>query len=134
MEMKIGIIGLGKRGMGHLTEILCERDDVHVTYVCDSYEERCLAGVKAVETHNGNTPKWTQDYKQLIESNDVEVVIIASSWENHIPAAVYADYLIFQKRLPGWAVFFITSHIQQHNRNQSQCKRHKLAGQILFPK
>jgi len=89
-EMKVGIIGLGGRGMGHLSVVLCERDDVCVTYVCDSYEDRCLAAVKVVEERKGTTPQWTQDYKKLIESPDVEVVIVSSAWENHIPAAIYA--------------------------------------------
>ena len=89
-EFKVGIIGLGGRGMFHLMGILCEREDVHVTYVCDLYEDRCLAGVKNVLDKKGHEPKWTQNYKELIESEDVEVVIVASAWENHVPAAVYA--------------------------------------------
>jgi len=89
-EYKVGIIGLGGRGMFHLDGILCERDDVHVTYVCDLYEDRCLNGVKTVYNKKGYEPKWTQNYKELIESDEVEVVIVCSAWENHVPAAVYA--------------------------------------------
>ena len=82
-EFKVGIIGLGGRGMFHLAGILCEREDVHVTYVCDLYEDRCLAGVQHVKNKKGHEPKWTQNYKELIESEEVEVVIVASAWENH---------------------------------------------------
>lgn len=87
---KVGLIGLGARGYGHLDGILTERDDVTVTYVCDLYEDRAAAGVQLVEKKKGNTPLSTTDYRKLIESPEVEVVVISSAWENHIPAAIYA--------------------------------------------
>ncbi|MBE6598382.1 MAG: Gfo/Idh/MocA family oxidoreductase [Ruminococcaceae bacterium] len=87
---KVGLIGLGQRGMVHLADILCEREDVAVTYLCDEYEDRIAAGVKKVEEKKGNTPLTSKDYRELIESPEVEVVVIASAWENHIPAAIYA--------------------------------------------
>ena len=90
VKMKVGVIGLGGRGGQHVRENLCPRDDVSVTYVCDLYEDRCLNAVKSVEDIQGHTPKWTQEYRKLIESPDVEVVIVTSAWENHIPACVYA--------------------------------------------
>lgn len=89
-KFRVGQIGLGGRGMGHLSGIFCERDDVVVTYVCDVYEDRCAAAVKMVEEKNGNTPKSTTNYKEVCESPDVDVVIVTSAWENHIPACVYA--------------------------------------------
>lgn len=89
-KFRVGQIGLGGRGMGHLSGIFCERDDVVVTYVCDVYEDRCAEAVKMVEEKNGNTPKSTTNYKEVCESPDVDVVIVTSAWENHIPACVYA--------------------------------------------
>ncbi len=89
-KFRVGQIGLGGRGMGHLSGIFCERDDVVVTYVCDVYEDRCAAAVKMVEEKNGNTPKSTTNYKEVCESPDVDVVIVTSAWENHVPACVYA--------------------------------------------
>ena len=70
-KFRVGQIGLGGRGMGHLSGIFCERDDVVVTYVCDVYEDRCAAAVKMVEEKNGNTPKSTTNYKEVCESPDV---------------------------------------------------------------
>ncbi|MBE6568700.1 MAG: Gfo/Idh/MocA family oxidoreductase [Ruminococcaceae bacterium] len=89
-EFKVGLIGLGGRGMHQMENIFTEREDICVTYVCDLYEDRCQAGVNLVKSKKGNTPKWTLDYKELIDSPDVEVVIVSSAWENHVPAAVYA--------------------------------------------
>ena len=39
-NFRVGVIGLGGRGMGHVHGILTERDDVIVTAVCDVYEDR----------------------------------------------------------------------------------------------
>lgn len=87
---KVGLIGLGGRGYGHLSDILTERDDVTVTYLCDLYEDRNAQGAALVEKKKGVIPRTTTNYKELVESPEVEVVIISSAWENHIPAAIYA--------------------------------------------
>ncbi len=89
-KYRVGLIGLGSRGMEHLRGILTERDDVYVSYVCDVYEDRCAAGVALVEKKNGHRPHSTLNYSEVCESPEVDVVIISSAWENHIPAACYA--------------------------------------------
>jgi predicted dehydrogenase len=35
-QFKVGVIGLGGRGMGHINGILTERDDTVITAVCDT--------------------------------------------------------------------------------------------------
>ncbi|MBQ7921377.1 MAG: Gfo/Idh/MocA family oxidoreductase [Clostridia bacterium] len=89
-QIKVGVIGVGARGICYAAGLLCWRRDTVVTYVCDLYEDRCQFAVEDIQKKNGNTPKWTKNYKELIESPDVEVVIVTSSWDNHVPACVYA--------------------------------------------
>ena len=89
-EFRVGVIGLGKRGTWHLTDILTERDDVVVTAVCDVYEDRCLKAVETCKTKRNWDVAHTHDYRALIERSDVDVVFVFSAWENHIPAALYA--------------------------------------------
>ena len=88
--LKVGIIGLGERGYSTLSGVLCDMDSICITYVCDTFEDRALRGQQIVSEKKGNTPKYTTDYRVLIEDPDVEVVVIASAWENHIPAAIAA--------------------------------------------
>ncbi|MCI8611362.1 MAG: Gfo/Idh/MocA family oxidoreductase [Clostridiales bacterium] len=88
--LKVGIIGLGERGYSTLSGVLCDMDSICITYVCDTFEDRALRGQQIVTEKKGNTPKYTTDYRVLIEDPDVEVVVIASAWENHIPAAIAA--------------------------------------------
>lgn len=89
-EFRVGVIGLGGRGRGHIRHTLAGRDDVVVTAVCDVYEDRCLEMVDFCRDKYGIEIAHTADYRELIERDDVDVVCIFSAWENHIPAAVYA--------------------------------------------
>ena len=89
-EYRVGVIGLGGRGFGHIHGILTERDDTIVTAVCDVYEDRMQKAVDFCKEKKGWDVAAVPCYRQLIERDDVDVVFVFSAWENHIPAAVYA--------------------------------------------
>ncbi len=89
-EFRVGFIGLGSRGIGHLQGIFTERDDTVVTWVCDVYEDRIAEAQKLCREKKNWDVKGTTDYRKLIEQPDVDVVVIASAWENHVPACIYA--------------------------------------------
>ena len=89
-EFRVGVIGLGGRGMGHVHGILTERDDVVVTAVCDTYEDRMQNAISVCASKRGWKVDAVSDYRALIERSDVDVVCIFSAWENHIPAAIHA--------------------------------------------
>ncbi len=90
-KYRIGVIGLGSRGFGHIEGILTERDDTVVTAVCDIYQDRIDHAIEYCEKKKGWTGIFgTTDYKELIERDDIDVVFVFSAWENHIPAAIYA--------------------------------------------
>jgi predicted dehydrogenase len=87
-KVRVGMIGVGLRGQGHLS-LLLNRPDVDVVAICDvdSYMlERCSGIIKK----SGRTmPKvFTGDnyaYKKLLELKDLDAIIIASPWEWHTP-------------------------------------------------
>jgi len=89
-EFRVGLIGLGPRGYDHLRGILTERDDTVVTWVCDVFADRVESAKKYCKDKKNWNVEGTTDYRKLIEAKDVDVVVIASAWENHIPATVYA--------------------------------------------
>ncbi|NLC43329.1 MAG: Gfo/Idh/MocA family oxidoreductase [Clostridiales bacterium] len=88
-EIKIGIIGLGGRGYGLLHTIL-NIEGIVVKAVCDNYEDRQERAVKFVEEKAGNTPLSTSDYKDILAMDEVEAVIVSSSWADHIHIAIDA--------------------------------------------
>ncbi len=89
-KWRLGLIGTGARGMSHLSGILTERDDTEITWICDTRENARLDAAKVVSDKMGNTPEMTDDYRRVMEAADVDAVVIASAWENHVPAACLA--------------------------------------------
>ena len=87
-KVRVGMIGVGLRGQGHLS-LLLNRPDVEVVAICDvdSYMlERCSGIIKK---SGKPMPKvFTGDnlaYKKLLELKDLDAIIIASPWEWHTP-------------------------------------------------
>lgn len=87
--IKVGVVGLGGRGRGNIQRILMI-PDAEITAVCDVYEDRCDEAAKIVFDKRGTTPAKTINYKELIERDDVEVVVVFTSWETHITIAIEA--------------------------------------------
>lgn len=89
--VRIGLVGLGGRGNGVLRGVLLEnKEKVRVTAVCDLYEDRCEDAVKAVTDAGFAAPFASTDYHTLLARDDVDAVIIACSWEDHIRVAIDA--------------------------------------------
>lgn len=89
-KIRLGIIGLGMRGMMHVKDILTERDDTVITAVCDIYEDRMAEAIGLCREKKGWNVDAVSDYRQICRRDDVDVVCIFSAWENHIPAAICA--------------------------------------------
>ena len=85
----IGFIGLGSRGQGQLKTLL-SMQDVQVNAVCDVYEDRAQEGAKIVQEARGTAPFATTDYREVLAREDVEAVMIMTSWQTHIPIAIDA--------------------------------------------
>ncbi len=86
-NINVGFIGLGGRGYGNLRLVL-GMEGITVTAVCDLYEDRTQNAAKAVEEKRGNKPFETLDYKELLAREDVEAVVICTSWDTHVHIAV----------------------------------------------
>lgn len=88
-DIKIGFIGLGARGKDLLDKIVLEME-VQVTGVCDTYEDRAKAAAESVVSKGQPEPLTSTDYKEIIDSPNVNTVIIATSWDTHVEIATYA--------------------------------------------
>ena len=86
-KIKVGFIGIGCRGSSLLRTVLaCE--EAEITAVCDVYQDRIELGQKIVSDATGKTPVGYTDYKKLIRDENVEAVVICSSWDMHTRMAV----------------------------------------------
>lgn len=85
-KLKIGMIGVGYRGIGHLSNVL-NRDDVLVTAICDIDPARITLALDRIAKKGQKKPevfgKSDYDYRNLLEMKDVDAVIISTPWLWH---------------------------------------------------
>ena len=89
-KIRVGVVGYGKRGRSITNIVLLENDDIAVTAVCDLYEDRVQMGKEHVIAEGGAEPFGTTDYIEVLKREDVDVVYVACSWEDHVKVAIDA--------------------------------------------
>lgn len=88
---RTGVIGLGCRGAWWVEEMLSQLDYVSVTGLCDLYRDRIDAAGEALLKRGRPAPAvQTEDYRELIDAPEVDVVLVFSAWANHVDAALRA--------------------------------------------
>jgi predicted dehydrogenase len=85
-RLKIGLIGIGLRGINHLNNLLM-RDDVQITAICDIDERRNTIALEMIAKAGYKKPKVyaidEYDYQNLLELPEVDAVIISTPWLWH---------------------------------------------------
>ena len=84
--LRVGLIGVGLRGTNHLNNLL-QREDVAITAICDIDERRNIIAKDLISKANKGVPKVfgknDLDYRNLLELEDVDAVIISTPWLWH---------------------------------------------------
>ena len=90
--VKLGVIGLGQRGLMLLRDVIfpLQGEVFDLKAVCDLYSDRVAAAGKDAAELAGITPLGTTAYRDVLALGDVDAVIVASSWESHVPIALDA--------------------------------------------
>lgn len=85
-RLNIAIIGTGGMGTAHATNIAerAEQENVNITHVCDVYKRR----LDAVAEITGGSP--TMEYREILDANDVDAVVIATPDHWHTKIAIEA--------------------------------------------
>lgn len=96
-KLKIGVIGLGQRGVAYgmtdgsigLLGNILNNSDVLVTALCDLHAERVeFAAEKVIKAGQGE-PLKTTDFSEVLRSG-VDAVIVSTSWASHVEVALAA--------------------------------------------
>jgi predicted dehydrogenase len=91
--VRVGFIGLGMRGPGAVKRMM-NIEGVEIAALCDKFPGRVErvqsmlqdAGLPLAATHSGSEDAW----KELCQSNEVDLVYICTPWDLHTPMALLA--------------------------------------------
>ena len=88
-RIRMAAIGVNARGTA-LASGFAKEKGCEISHVCDVDSRAITKCVKAVKGIAGNTPKGERDIRKLLESKDVDAVIIATPEHWHAPGALMA--------------------------------------------
>lgn len=90
--VRVGFVGLGMRGPDAVSRFTF-LENVEIKALCDKYPDRASAA-QSILTDAGLPPaseySGDEGYKELCERDDIDLVYICTSWQMHVPIALYA--------------------------------------------
>jgi len=92
-KVNVAFIGVGARGIGHVSGIAA-RSDVEITAICDIDKENAHKAQKVVKDAGMPAPelytRGERDYQRMLERDDIDGVVISTPWLWHVPMATDA--------------------------------------------
>lgn len=82
----VGVMGLS-RGMA-LANTFGNLPNVSIKYLCDTDMNRTDAAVASLSKIEGQTPKGIQDFRQILDDEEVDVLVCAAPNHWHAPATI----------------------------------------------
>lgn len=86
-KIKVGVVGLGRRGDIIVQHCLAKMADVDVVTICDGYEPYLEKTAKYFDNEGKKRPKFTTNYDDIVNDEEIDAVVILTGWEDHIPLA-----------------------------------------------
>lgn len=87
-KVRLGMIGLGGRGLGLLDQAILRMKDIEIVAVCDVYEDRIKQAQKKITFRRRPNPVGYTDYKELLSKSKLDAVIVSCSWKYHTEIAI----------------------------------------------
>jgi len=90
-NVRLGFIGVGQRGLGHVQRTI-RRPDVEVPAICDIDANRLAHALQVVEQSKGKKPEGysagEEDYQRMVVRDDLDGVIVSTPWRWHGPMTI----------------------------------------------
>jgi predicted dehydrogenase len=91
-RIAVGFIGLGNQGVGRNLRMFLQQDDAQPVALCDVDRRRIPRAMNHVRDRfgEGYTCQRTQDFREVIERDDVDAVMISTPDHWHVPLSLAA--------------------------------------------
>lgn len=94
-QVRVGVIGLGNRGEEHVRLFnAVGTDKCKIVAICDVRDEFAQKSLKMLKDNGGQSPAVyagkPDAWKEMCKRDDLDLVTIATPWEDHVPQAVFA--------------------------------------------
>ena len=92
-QVKVAFIGLGNRGPSHVRHIAAVHPKAKITAICDVRKSRTDHVLEILKEHNQKPAVYTDSpdaWKEMVKRDDIDLVIIATPWDEHVPMCVYS--------------------------------------------
>ena len=91
--VRTAFIGVGARGSGHVAQMMT-LEGVEIVAIADNHELSLKQAIQSVKNAGRKEPaaygKGDEDYKRMLDRDDIDIVIIATPWELHARMCVDA--------------------------------------------
>jgi predicted dehydrogenase len=89
-RLNFAVIGLNGRAYAHLASLKANRNAARITHVCDVDGNILRKFADSVEQHMGEAPATDNDFRKILELQDVDAITIATPDHWHTPMAIAA--------------------------------------------
>ncbi len=94
-QVRVAVIGLGNRGEEHVRLLnAVGTDKCKITAICDVRDEIVQRSLQMLKENGGQKPAVYSGkldaWKDLCKRDDIDLITIATPWEDHVPQAVFA--------------------------------------------
>ena len=87
-KIKLGYIGLGRRGSFILDRCFAEMTDVEIVAICDLKEDRLKKSCADIEKKGRPAPLLFTDYHEMLKIKEMDAVVIMTAWNSRIQCAI----------------------------------------------
>ena len=86
-KIKIGYVGLGRRGYIVLSRAIVKMGDVEITMLCDLIDDRLNEAAKCVTDMGRPAPILTKNYQDLLDNDELDAIMLFTGWDNRVRLA-----------------------------------------------
>ena len=87
-KIKVGYIGLGRRGRGVLEYNVADMIDVEIKTICDIYEPSIEKTLEIFRKKGLKLPNTTTDCEDIFNDPEIDAVFIMTYWEGRADLAI----------------------------------------------